>query len=311
MLSKEDRVSYTPNLNTMYHPFLPTPDPGLTDEQLIEGSIGGDRASLEALIRRHQEWIYNICVRMVGNTHDAADLTQEILIKVITALGSFEKKSQFRTWLYRIVRNYVINWKTKKTTIRTQSFRQFGEALDSAPDMEISDDGQLAPDKDLLIKETKLRCMTGMLLCLDKKQRLIFILGELFEVSDTIGSEIMEISKTNFRTMLSRARTQLYNFMQEKCGLENKNNPCRCAKKTRAFIEAGIVNAGNLQFARGHQLTIEEVAATRQDQMEDMLHRHYRLLYKQHPFLPGPDVVEGLREILSSDHAKQLFNFKK
>jgi len=310
ILSNLDSVFYIPKNNTMYNPFLSASGSCLTDEQLIEASIGGDKASLEDLIRRHQGWIYNICIRMVGNTHDAADLTQEILVKVITGLGRFEKRSQFRTWLYRIVKNNVINWEIKKTKIRIRSFRQFGEALDRAPDLEISGNDHLSADKDILIRETKLRCMTGMLLCLDKKQRLVFILGELFDVNDTIGSEIMEISKTNFRALLSRARAQLYNFMQEKCGLENKNNPCRCARKTKAFIEAGIVNPHDLQFAPGHQRTIEETAETRQNQMEHLLNEHYRLLYRQHPFLTGPDLLEEIRKILSSDHTKQLFNFK-
>ncbi len=294
----------------MFNPFLLAAYPGSTDEQLIEASIGGDKVSLEELIRRHQGWIYNICVRMVGNTHDAADLTQEILIKVIISLGSFEQKSQFRTWLYRIVKNNVINWEIKKAKIRVRSFREMGEALEKLPDREISNNDDLAADKDILIEETKLRCMTGMLLCLDKKQRLVFILGELFEAGDTIGSEIMETSKANFRTLLSRAKAQLYNFMNDKCGLENKKNPCRCARKTKAFIEAGIVNPHDLQFTRVHHRTIEEMAGNKQDQMEDLLQGYYRLLHRQHPFLPGPDLVEEFRKMLSSEQTMQLFNFK-
>jgi RNA polymerase sigma factor (sigma-70 family) len=57
------------------------------------------------LIARHQAWIYNIVLRMVYNPYDAEDATQEILIKLLNSLSTFEGRSQFRMWLYRIVVN--------------------------------------------------------------------------------------------------------------------------------------------------------------------------------------------------------------
>jgi len=223
-------------------------------------------------------------------------------------LGSFERKSSFRTWLYRIVKNNVINWEIKKSKLKITSFQQFGETLDNTPFIEISDNNYFSADKALLIKETKFRCMTGMLLCLDKKQRLVFILGELFNVTDTIGSEIMEITSDNFRTLLSRARAQLYNFMDEKCGLENKNNPCRCARKTKAFIAAGFVDPHTLKFAVNYQKTVGEMAESSHRKMEVLLHENYRLLFREHPFLQGQSLVDKLRTMLSSEPALKIFN---
>jgi RNA polymerase sigma factor (sigma-70 family) len=245
---------------------------------------------------------------MLGNPADAADLTQEILVKVITALSSFKKKSSFRTWLYRIVKNDVINREKKRKRENILSFREFGNKLDNAPDRELSLTDNFGPDQKLLVEETKIRCMSGMLLCLDIKQRLIFILGELFEVSDTIGSEIMGISKANFRVLLSRAKEQLYNFMNEKCGLENKSNPCRCARKTKAFIDAGIVDPRNLLFAKEHIRSIESIAGEKQYQMENLLQENYQRLYRQHPFLEPPDLSAHLREFLASERVAVTFN---
>ena len=72
------------------------------DQSLVQCARAGDRDALEALIKRHQCWIYNI-VRMLFHPQDAEDATQEILIKILTRLSSFEGRSTFRTWLYRIV----------------------------------------------------------------------------------------------------------------------------------------------------------------------------------------------------------------
>ena len=70
------------------------------DSELVTSAQQGNRAALESLILRHQGWIYNIALRMVGSPHDAEDVTQEILIKMLTKLSSFQGKSDFRTWLY-------------------------------------------------------------------------------------------------------------------------------------------------------------------------------------------------------------------
>src|SRR5215475_7491079 len=79
------------------------------DRALVAGAQQGDSRALEELVGRHQRWIYNIAVRMLGHPQDAEDATQEILIKALTRLSSFEGNSRFRTWLYRIVVNHVLN----------------------------------------------------------------------------------------------------------------------------------------------------------------------------------------------------------
>ncbi len=81
------------------------------DQSLVLRARSGDRQALEDLVHRHQAWIYNIAVRMLHHPQDAEDATQEILIKVLTRLASFDGRSSFRTWLYRIVVNHVLNMK--------------------------------------------------------------------------------------------------------------------------------------------------------------------------------------------------------
>lgn len=68
------------------------------DRGLVARARSGDREALEALIRRHQPWIYNIALRMLSHPHDAEDATQEILLEALTRLASFEERSSFRTW---------------------------------------------------------------------------------------------------------------------------------------------------------------------------------------------------------------------
>src|ERR1700751_6208861 len=99
----------------------------------------GDREALEHLIERHQGWIYNIALRMLHHPRDAEDTTQEILIKVLPRLSSFEGRSSFRTWLYRIVVNHVLNMERGRVEHASLDFAFYGAALDNTPELELAD----------------------------------------------------------------------------------------------------------------------------------------------------------------------------
>src|ERR1700719_3862559 len=230
------------------------------DQNLVMRARSGDRTALEELIQRHQGWIYNIAVRMLYHPQDAEDATQEILVKVLTRLSSFEGRSSFRTWLYRIVVNHVLNMKRGRAEQAVTGFSAYGQAIEDTPDLDLPDPKYLSADANLLVTEAMIACTTGMLLCLDRDQRLTYILGEIFGVTDVVAAEVLEVTCENFRQRLTRARRDLRNFMDDKCGLVNKSNPCRCAKKTRGFIQEGYIDPDNLLFSRGRMSEVREAA---------------------------------------------------
>src|SRR5580693_5523633 len=124
--------------------------------------------------------------------------------------GSMARRSwsSFRAWLYRIVVNHVLNMKRGRAEVQHASidFASYGAALDATPDLELADLKATSAETDLLVTEEMLSCTLGMLLCLDREQRLTFILGAVFEVSDTVAAEVLEITPDNFRQRLARAR---------------------------------------------------------------------------------------------------------
>ena len=230
----------------------------LDDAALVDRAKQGEKAALEALVQKHQEWIYNIALRMVGNPEDAEDIAQEILIKLITKLSTFERRSSFRTWLYRIVVNHALTMRRRPWERLFSSFDREARRID---DLRASD---VVEDK-LLVQETRTGCVSGMLLCLDRSQRLALILGTFFGASSALGGELMETTPEGFRQILSRARKQLGNFMNEKCGLMNENNPCRCPRKVQSAIRAGFVDPANLRFNRPHLRRIGEFVTGKAD----------------------------------------------
>jgi RNA polymerase sigma factor (sigma-70 family) len=290
----------------MHNPFSEVDD-GSLESELVERAQIGSRDALEQLILRHQAWIYNIAVRMVFSPQDAEEVTQEVLIKAITRLSTFKGESRFRTWLYRITANHVLNMKRRGGETQVREFSSYANAINQTPDLDLPDPRSVPVDVPLLVEEAKVSCTTGMLLCLDRKQRLVFTLGEMFGVSDQVGGEIMNVTADNFRQLLSRARRDLYRFMQGQCGLINPNNPCRCPKKTKGFIRAGHVDPHNLQFVPLRLKRIADSAGDTTRTIEHALDQQYAALFREHPFLEPTDQVGWLRDLLSNgDMGKAL-----
>ncbi len=280
-----------------------------SDAELVSLSVKGDKNALEKLIKKHQDYIYNIALRMVFNPDEAKDVTQEVLIKIITKLAGFEGRSSFRTWAYRIVVNHVLNMKKSMGELNhTDNFKRYGELIDKCPDSDFPDNTSYSVDSKILVEEVKISCMFGMLLCLDREQRLVYTLGGLMGISDAVGSEIMEISKDNFRQRLSRARKDLHSFMNNKCGLVNKANPCRCSKKTKALIEVGYVNPNNLKFTRSFYFKMDKMAEIKTNELTDVLDNDCSEVFRTHPYEKSPDFVISLRKLLESDKFLNIFN---
>jgi hypothetical protein len=187
------------------------------------------------------------------------------------------------------------------------TFGTYGAVLDATPDLELADPKGVSPDMNLLVTETMIACTSGMLLCLDREQRLSYILGEILGVTDAVAAEVLEITCENFRQRLARARRDLRNFMNDKCGLVNPANPCRCAKKTRGFIQAGHIDPENLLFTRERICEVREAVPkayatirTLEDQCAE--------IYRGHPFYQPPELAQRLRQLVESPDLRRATN---
>src|SRR5512133_2248739 len=79
------------------------------ERELIKQAKKGDTEAFAALVTLHERFVYNLALRTLGNPEDAADVSQDALVRAWMALGEFREQSQFRTWLYRIVLNLCLN----------------------------------------------------------------------------------------------------------------------------------------------------------------------------------------------------------
>ena len=264
------------------------------DLNLIQQIREGNREALSKLIDKHYAYIYNISLKFFNSVADAEDAAQEVTIKIVTSISSFKsEKAQFRTWVYKIALNHFL--KAKKSgpeKVVVNGFDTFFGIIDGVADNAMTQEEE--DENQLLIEEVRITCMAGMLMCLSREQRMVYILGELFEVDHQTGADIFGITPSNFRQQLSRVRKDLYNWMNKKCGLVNTNNPCKCPKKTKGFIERGFVNPDQLKWNSDFRKRISDLSESQAYQMQTEYEQMYKELYMSHPFKTTKDKSKAI-----------------
>lgn len=198
--------------------------------------------------------------------------------------------------LYRVAVHHLLNAKRSPGEQAVGTFEEYGAGLEMAPDLDLQEIPQ--PERESLVSEARTACMTGMLLCLSREQRAAYVLGVIFDVTDQMASEILEVKPATFRKRLQRARQDLHSFMNGSCGLLNADNPCRCARKTRAFFEAGHLDR-TLAFQRDRIASIGEVAKRESGVVYLKLTEDYPALYREHAFTDPKTLGERLGDLLA------------
>jgi RNA polymerase sigma factor (sigma-70 family) len=242
-----------------------------------------------------QDRVHSLAIRMLWNPEDARDATQEILIRVVTRLGTFRGASSFTTWVYRVAANYLLTARKSRLEEQRYTFQRFGDELDDG----LSDEG--APDRAdeaLLLEEVKIGCTLGMLQCLDRPHRLAYVLGEILEMEGEEAARVLGIRPAAYRKRLSRARDAVIAFTRAKCGLVNPARPCRCRRRLPTALRLGRVRPGHLLFtsdaerAQGFPRVLAEIR-----RLEEV--RRAASLFRSHPSSPAPDdTVASIRRLI-------------
>ncbi len=93
-----------------------TGSPSPTDGALVERTLGGDRTSFDELIRRYQRQAVAVSYRLLGNSHDALEVSQDAFLKAFSSLATLQKPEAFGGWLMRIVSNLSLNFRRSRKT---------------------------------------------------------------------------------------------------------------------------------------------------------------------------------------------------
>lgn len=173
----------------------------------LEALIAGDRAEFARLVDAYSSPIYRLGLRMLGNPQDAEDVLQNTFLNALTHLPGFERRSSLATWLYRIAANEALMLiRKRKPEIELEPV-EGGENAEDLKPAQIVDWSALPEDK-LLSGEGK-NILDAAIQSLPEPLRIVFILRDVEGLSIKETAESLNLSETNVKTRLLRARLSL------------------------------------------------------------------------------------------------------
>lgn len=173
----------------------------------IEALIAGDRLEFALMVDLYSAPIYRLGLRMLGNPQDAEDVLQNTFLNALTHLSSFEGRSTLSTWLYRIAANEALMMlRKKKPEVNFEGIDAAGpeESQERLHPIEFADWSDL-PEEELLSSEGK-RLLDETIQVLPEPLRIVFVLRDIEGLSIKETAEALELTETNVKTRLLRAR---------------------------------------------------------------------------------------------------------
>jgi RNA polymerase sigma-70 factor (ECF subfamily) len=181
---------------------------GLTDEELVSRSMGGDPESFNQLIRRWERPIYALAYRTIGREDDARDVVQETFLRAFRGLSGFKGQAKFSSWLYRITLNLCRDW------MRRQRRTPVIATPDGVDLVELAGESDTVETADAAVARKDLsRMVARAMVALPEEQRAAIVLKEYHgltfqEIADLLGCPLSTV-KTRLYQGLGVLRKEL------------------------------------------------------------------------------------------------------
>ena len=172
-----------------------------TDLEIIQKIIKGEEAIYEMLIRRYNAFLYKIGRTYRYNHQDTEDLMQETYISAYVNLAKFENRSSFKTWLTRIMLNHCFQ-KKQKFSFQNEI------TTDTTPPTAPMFQQPANTEKNIVNKELG-RVLENALSRIDEDYRIVFTLRTLNELSVAETMDVLDLSESNVKVRLNRAKKML------------------------------------------------------------------------------------------------------
>ncbi len=180
----------------------------MTDVEIIQQIIQGDRNMYRKLVERYQSMVFRTCMGFLHNKEDADDLTQDIFIQVYQTLYGFKGDATFATWIYRITVNASLNKirKSSKILLMQRLESVFGGEKNKEFSFSIPDSEN--PENILILNEHR-EWVQNALNSLPEKQRTAIVLSKYDDLSQKEIAEIMNTTEGAVEALIQRAKVNL------------------------------------------------------------------------------------------------------
>ena len=177
-----------------------------TDFELTQAAAKSDMAAFEEIYQRHHRRVYSICLRMLQNTYEAEDLTQDVFIQLYRKVGSFRGDSAFTTWLHRMTVNQVL-MHFRKRNVKYEKTTEEGDT----PDQVVA--GTADPDKMPIVDKIALESAIDQL---PMGYKNVFVLHDVEGFEHEEVARILGCSVGTSKSQLHKARLKLRKLLKKK-----------------------------------------------------------------------------------------------
>lgn len=176
----------------------------MTAEISLAALRAGDRVEFARMVDLYSAPIYRLGLKMLGSPQDAEDVLQNTFLSALTHLSNFEGRSSISTWLYRIASNEALMLiRRKKPAFNLEDLQTDDSDEGAMP--EIFVDWSVLPERELLTGESK-QAIDDAIQKLPETLRMVFVLRDIEDISIKETAEILNLTETNVKTRLLRAR---------------------------------------------------------------------------------------------------------
>lgn len=177
----------------------------------IKEAQKGNILAFETLVRKYDRQVLSLVQNLVSNRQDAQDIYQEVFVRVYRNLEKFQFKSQFSTWLYRVVVNYCINFNKRRSRSRFYSLEDGQDDLESGWHM-LLEGKELNPEDAMLNKELSEE-IEAALNELSVQQKTVFVLRHYHGHKLKVIAEMMNCSEGTIKNYLFRATRKMQRLL--------------------------------------------------------------------------------------------------
>ena len=264
----------------------------MLDPSIIDRAKEGDADALDQLVRSQQDHVHRLAMRMLVDVELAKDATQDILLRMITNLSQFRGEARFETWVHRLAINHLLT--ARKILARTPifTFDSFEADLNEG----LVDEAHQAPEDHIMLGQMRQLCTMAMLICLPPEQRAAYVMGEVFEMSQTEACAALDVEPATYRKRLSRARKEVQEFTARACGVVSETAKCSCRKRLTAAQDLGRVPPAPLAVLEGAPDHAEIIAETRRT---EAALRTAKLQQATGPLRAPPRLSDEIMDVLS------------
>lgn len=174
---------------------------------LIKEAQRGNILAFESLVKKYDKQVLQLAYNMVNNAQDAEDIYQEVFVRLYNNLGRFHFKSEFSTWLYRVVVNHCINYRKKRQ--RNKHFSLDQDASDDAENWQFNLPGKERNPEDTVINEELSRKINLALGQLSDQQKSVFVLRHYHGKKLKDIAKILKCSEGTVKNYLFRATQKM------------------------------------------------------------------------------------------------------